>query len=376
MKVTQSCLTLQRHGLYRPWNSPGQNIGVGSLSLLQGIFPTQGLNPGLPHCRQILYQLSHQGSPSIDINQLNFTFGPTSCWVDKSFLRFPCPFPGCIQALRSSVWESCSLEISKDRAERHWWSAWSGFSQPWGKAWGPFSVLAGHVLFMQRKPKQSFHLVFLSYSEKERESGDPTGSQSRESVFAQGPCNAFSSSPSSPHTLHWQKLQSWPGSLLSVNVILSARPSPGPWQWWWKYPRELWWPGEASWGCHYSGLHTSSEWNRSLHMLLFCPLFSHHQRFSWSSFLRAWIPFVPLWAIPYTNPHMNPAEVPCSASCTIHLALSTLSSFLQVISYVSGLFSFGSRDSFLCVSFKPSTTYSVWCHCCFHGNTRGVFGGL
>ena len=43
-----------------PWNSPGQNTGVGSLSLLQGIFPTQGSNPGLPHCRQILYQLSHE----------------------------------------------------------------------------------------------------------------------------------------------------------------------------------------------------------------------------------------------------------------------------------------------------------------------------
>ena len=43
-----------------PWNSPGQNTGVGSLSLLQGIFPTQGLNPGLLHCRRILYQLSYQ----------------------------------------------------------------------------------------------------------------------------------------------------------------------------------------------------------------------------------------------------------------------------------------------------------------------------
>ena len=40
---------------YSPWNSPGQNTGVGSLLLLQEIFPTQGLNPGLPHCRQILY---------------------------------------------------------------------------------------------------------------------------------------------------------------------------------------------------------------------------------------------------------------------------------------------------------------------------------
>ena len=55
--------SLWPHGLYSPWNSLGQNTGVGSLSLLQGIFPTQGLNPGLLPCRQILYQLSHQGSP-------------------------------------------------------------------------------------------------------------------------------------------------------------------------------------------------------------------------------------------------------------------------------------------------------------------------
>ena len=48
------------HGLHSPWNCPGQNTGVGSLSLLQGIFPTQGLNPGLLHCRRILYQLSHK----------------------------------------------------------------------------------------------------------------------------------------------------------------------------------------------------------------------------------------------------------------------------------------------------------------------------
>ena len=48
-----------------PWDFPGKNTGVVCHSLLQGIFPTQGLNPGLPHCRQILYQLSHQGSPVI-----------------------------------------------------------------------------------------------------------------------------------------------------------------------------------------------------------------------------------------------------------------------------------------------------------------------
>jgi len=68
-----------------PWttesmNSPGQNTGVGSLSLLQGIFPTQGSNPGLPHCRQILYQLSHQGSPRI----LEWTAYPFSIGSSRS----------------------------------------------------------------------------------------------------------------------------------------------------------------------------------------------------------------------------------------------------------------------------------------------------
>ena len=62
-KKSESCSVVS-HSLY-PWNSPGQNTRVRSHSLLQGIFPTQGLNPGLPHCRQILYQLSHQGSPRI-----------------------------------------------------------------------------------------------------------------------------------------------------------------------------------------------------------------------------------------------------------------------------------------------------------------------
>ena len=54
--------SLRPHGLYSPWNSPGQDTGLGSLSLLQRIFPTQVSNSGLPHCRWILYQLSHKGS--------------------------------------------------------------------------------------------------------------------------------------------------------------------------------------------------------------------------------------------------------------------------------------------------------------------------
>jgi len=57
-----------------PWNSPGQNTAVGSLSLVQGIFPTQESNPGLPHCRQILYQLSHKGSLNLKVLNIKKNF--------------------------------------------------------------------------------------------------------------------------------------------------------------------------------------------------------------------------------------------------------------------------------------------------------------
>ena len=66
---SESCSVMSNsfwsHRLYSPWNPPGQNTAMGSLSLLQRIFPTQRLNPGLMHCRWILYQLSHQGSPEV-----------------------------------------------------------------------------------------------------------------------------------------------------------------------------------------------------------------------------------------------------------------------------------------------------------------------
>ena len=71
--------SLWPHGLYSPWNSPGQNTEVGSLSLLQGIFPTQGCNPGLPHCRWILYQLSHKGSPRI-LEWVTYPFSSRYSW--------------------------------------------------------------------------------------------------------------------------------------------------------------------------------------------------------------------------------------------------------------------------------------------------------
>ena len=71
--------SLWPHGLYSPWSSPGQNTRVSSLFLLQGIFPTQGLNPGLPLCRRILYQLSHQGSPRIQ-EWVAYPFSSRSSW--------------------------------------------------------------------------------------------------------------------------------------------------------------------------------------------------------------------------------------------------------------------------------------------------------
>ena len=92
-------------GLYNPCqNSPGQNTGVGSLSLLQEIFPTQGSNPGLRHCRWILYQLSYKGSPRI-LEWVAYLFSSGSSWPRNQTRVF------CIAgrfftnwAMRKAVW--------------------------------------------------------------------------------------------------------------------------------------------------------------------------------------------------------------------------------------------------------------------------------
>ena len=73
---------------YSPWNSPAPNTGMGSLSLLQGIFPTQGLNLGLPHCRKILYQLSQKGSPRI-LEWVIYPFCSRSSWP-RNWTRVSC----------------------------------------------------------------------------------------------------------------------------------------------------------------------------------------------------------------------------------------------------------------------------------------------
>ena len=67
------------HGLYSPWNSPVKVVEWVAFPFSRGIFPTQGSNPGLPHTRWILYQLSHQRSPRI-LEQVSYPFSRESSW--------------------------------------------------------------------------------------------------------------------------------------------------------------------------------------------------------------------------------------------------------------------------------------------------------
>ena len=75
------------HGLYSPLNSPGQKTGVGSLFLLQGIFPTQGLDPGLPHCRGVSLPAEPQRKPrNTGVGSLSLLQGPSQ-QTDSQALR-------------------------------------------------------------------------------------------------------------------------------------------------------------------------------------------------------------------------------------------------------------------------------------------------
>ena len=88
-------------------DSPGKNTEVGYRALLQGIFPTQGFNPCLPHCRQILYQLSHKGSPKI-LEWVAYPFSSGSSqprnWTGVFCLAWKIPWtkgPGRLQSMGS-----------------------------------------------------------------------------------------------------------------------------------------------------------------------------------------------------------------------------------------------------------------------------------
>ena len=91
--------SLQPHGLYNPWNSPGKNTGVGSLSLLRGSWTH------FPHCRHILHQLSHKGSPRISLIESNNFLSPSS----------PFTLLSCIDHVSSAptmvFWTTCTLHL-------------------------------------------------------------------------------------------------------------------------------------------------------------------------------------------------------------------------------------------------------------------------
>ena len=107
--------SLQPHGLHTPWNFPGQDTGVGTCSLLQGILPIQGLNPGLPHCRQILYQLSYQGRPRT-LEWVAYPFSGGSSWP-RNRTRVSCIAGGfftngAIREFRMWVKDCPNLELT------------------------------------------------------------------------------------------------------------------------------------------------------------------------------------------------------------------------------------------------------------------------
>ena len=127
--------SLQPHGLWptrllHPWNFSGKRIGVGCHFLLQGIFLTQGSNSGLPHCRQTLCHLSHQGSlvaqscPNL-CDPMDCTYqAPLSLGVSRQeyLSGLPCPLPGYLPnpgiKPRSPALQADSLHLSHQGSPR------------------------------------------------------------------------------------------------------------------------------------------------------------------------------------------------------------------------------------------------------------------
>ena len=105
-----------------PYGKP-KNTGVGSLSLLQGIFPTQELNQGLLHCRQILYQLSYQGTLSIDRRWLCITVNAgtvfsNTCGQINRLSAFTCLILWVLWVLRNKLSFNSSLQTGEEQ-KRH-----------------------------------------------------------------------------------------------------------------------------------------------------------------------------------------------------------------------------------------------------------------
>ena len=120
--------SLWPQGLYSPWNSPGQNTGVGSLSLLQG-----SSQPRSPHCRWILYQLSHQRSPRI-LEWVAYPFSRASSWP-RNWTRVSCTTGGFFTnwAIREGIKYTSILKRSHDFFKMMEWHISEILSMLWSK---------------------------------------------------------------------------------------------------------------------------------------------------------------------------------------------------------------------------------------------------
>ena len=187
MKWSVVSNSLRPHGLYSPWNSPGQNIGVGSLSLLQEIFPTQGLNPGVPHCWQILNQLSRKRSPRI------------LEWIASAFSR-------------ESSWPRNQTRVSCISRQILYQLSYQG---------SPLSHPSG--LFKKKKKKQLGYISYLLWE-------NPDSWESSFSVYAwpwSSPNQPGSLDPEGPSTwifLPWHVVFPQPGTLFQFYLPVRTPP--------------------------------------------------------------------------------------------------------------------------------------------------------
>ena len=149
--------SLRPHGQYSPWNSPVQNTGAGSLSLLQGIFPTQGSNPGLLHCRQILYQLSQKGSPNLTPYFI-YSFSSNPCALlpvlsHPGFAELPY-IPSTFAHFNVYPF----TEINHNHEYNNIWVLWVHLANHWTWGWSgtPSTVFLSGLFRIREKPKSTW----------------------------------------------------------------------------------------------------------------------------------------------------------------------------------------------------------------------------
>ena len=161
VKVAQSCPILCNPMDYR--NSPGQNTGMGSLSLFQGIFPAQGSNPGFLLFRQILYQLRHKGSPRI-LECVAYPFSSGSSWprirpwprglLHCRWILYQLSYQGSPRKItmnKALLVEVMGLQLSYFKSQKMMlWKCWTQYASKFGKLNSGHRTRKGQFSFQSR----------------------------------------------------------------------------------------------------------------------------------------------------------------------------------------------------------------------------------